>query len=351
MKNITIIFLLSIFIKSVEAQNLIPNPSFEDKVQCPYQNDTLLCLAFDTSNTCVYWSSESTCFDSVLIGWSSYGDTPNYFNSCANVSRPECGVPNNIVGRQAAIDGDAYVGIGTVSFWPLSGPNAREYIGTPLLTPLTIGIRYYVSAYICRSVTHYPLAQNVGGANNNLGFRFSTVSFSQHDSVLINNFAHVNDTTIITDSIGWTRISGSFIADSAYEYVALGNFFDDAHTDTMDIFLGIGLQFNHAYYLIDQVCVSTDSLTCKLVTGNEEINKSRVNLYPNPVSGLLKAEVDDEKEVTLIIYDKQLKKVLQQSFFKSAYMNTENLEPGIYFYTLTGKEGMIKTGKLVMMEE
>ncbi len=32
-------------------------------------------------------------------------------------------------------------------------------------------------------------------------------------------------------------------------------------------------------------------------------------------------------------------------------MNTENLEPGIYFYTLTSNEGMIKTGKLVMMEE
>lgn len=32
-------------------------------------------------------------------------------------------------------------------------------------------------------------------------------------------------------------------------------------------------------------------------------------------------------------------------------MNTENLEPGIYFYSINGKEGMIKTGKLVMMEE
>ncbi len=350
MKNILIILFFANLTCTLLAQNLVPNPSFEDKYFCPDRLHTLYCVEWDsivTPPVCIRTSAESSYFDSAVFAWKSYRETPNYFHSCATSQTVD--MPSNVFGYQAAIDGDAYIGITTFNLFSINAIIFREVVGCQLLIPLIIGTKYYVSAFVCRAVNNNNNGYS-GAANNNLGFRFSTVPYFQHDSIPVDNFAQYHDTTIITDSINWTRIFGSFIADSNYSYLAIGNFFDEQSTQAIDI-NQVGLNYQKAYYYIDQVCVSTDSLTCKLVTGNEEINKSRVNLYPNPVSGLLKAEVDDEKEVTIIIYDMQLKKVLQQSFFKSAYMNTENLEPGIYFYKLTGKEGMIKTGKLVMMEK
>nr|MBK9651723.1 hypothetical protein [Bacteroidota bacterium] len=44
----------------------------------------------------------------------------------------------------------------------------------------------------------------------------------------LQNHALIYANKVITDSIGWTKISCSFVADSAYEYLATGNFFVDS---------------------------------------------------------------------------------------------------------------------------
>jgi hypothetical protein len=275
----------------------------------------------------------------VLVGWKSFGGTPNYYNTCATV--PVCGVPNNLVVHfpktQFALDGYGYTGIETIGFWPLSGVN-HEFMGTPLITALAPGTTYYVSAYVIRTVTHTNYA-NVGGASNNLGFRFTTVPYSQHDSIPINNFAHVVDTNIITDTLNWTRISGSFVADSAYQYVAFGNFFDDAHTDTFNIYLG-NLEFNYTCYLVDQVCVSTDSTTCELVNSVKAIEKTAVKVYPNPFEGYIRFEYSSEAEV--ILYDHLQREIIRKRFNGAIDLNTEGLAKGFYFYNLIGKEKTYK---------
>ena len=143
--------------------------------------------------------------------------------------------------------------------WGASG-NDREHIGIQLTQPLVIGQKYFLSFYTVMTESYYS-GTYFGMPSNNIGLRLSTVEYNPSSPAPIDNFAHLNSSTVITDSVNWIRISGSVIADSAYKYVILGNFFDDTNTDTMQYSCGTCLNVQ-SYYLFDDVCVSTDSLLC-----------------------------------------------------------------------------------------
>src|SRR5260221_14559404 len=90
-----------------------------------------------------------------------------------------------------------------------------------------------------------------------MGVMFSTVPYDIFNPTPMTNNATLYTNSIINDTVNWTMIFGSFIADSAYNYIILGNFFDNNHTDTLMITTGF---FNASYYYLDDICVSTDSL-------------------------------------------------------------------------------------------
>lgn len=126
------------------AQNLVPNPSFEDTVSCPTNVGQI----------------------SKAVGWSSYRNSPDYFSTCNSST---VGVPSNIYDYQYARTGNSYAGFYSYS------PNAREFIGTQLNQTLLIGQKYFVSLYVSRPVNNI-LGLNI--AINKIGIRFSTVSYS-----------------------------------------------------------------------------------------------------------------------------------------------------------------------------
>src|SRR6185503_9492391 len=100
------------------------------------------------------------------------------------------------------------------------------------------------------------------------------------------NFSHIHCDSIIKDQINWIRVSGSFIADSTYKYLIIGNFYDDAHTDTFDC-------PDYALYYVDMICVSTDSLKCSGVSQGitPTQNMNSVYIYPNPANLILQINV------------------------------------------------------------
>ncbi|MEO5673182.1 MAG: hypothetical protein ABIQ74_00910 [Chitinophagales bacterium] len=101
----------------LQAQNLLPNASFEDHTSCPTMAGQV---------------------DSVTH-WFQVTESPDYFNSCSPIS--SLSVPNNLFGYQLPVYGDAYCGM-----WCYNpSPNSREYIGTELDNPLVIGQQYFVS--------------------------------------------------------------------------------------------------------------------------------------------------------------------------------------------------------------
>jgi hypothetical protein len=189
---------LNIFVSA--QTNLVPNPSFEDTTQCPPDGR-------------LYYTST----------WLNFGNTPDLNHSCSPISN-SFSVPYNVFGYQSPQDGEAYADVYTFAI----GGLYREFIGIPLLHQTFVGNSYHISFYVS------PGSPGNGYClqTDKIGARFSCHPFDSINLPPINNFAHVFSTNIISDTANWTEISGDVIADSSYNYLIIGNFFDDQNTDT-----------------------------------------------------------------------------------------------------------------------
>jgi hypothetical protein len=68
------------------------------------------------------------------------------------------------------------------------------------------------------------------GATNNLGIRLTTTT-----AFPIDNFSHMHSLSVLSDDVNWITLTGSIIADSAYAYVGVGNFYTDANTTAVTV--------------------------------------------------------------------------------------------------------------------
>lgn len=252
----SLLVIITMFSINSIAQNLVPNPSFEDTVSCP--------TMFGQVTKCKYWYDVR--------------NTPDYFNECCVI--PQVGVPNNVLGYQFPNSGNAYMGFYTLYGQP--DTNYREVIGTSLTTPLVIGTKYYITMLVSLSGNFF---QGIRTASNKTGILFSTYDFISSPPP-INDFSQVFTDSIITDTLGWTTIRSTFVADSNYSFISIGNFFHNYLTDTIHLTFANG----NAYYYLDDLCISDDSLFCELWTGlmNHDINE--IKIFPNPASNLIHIE-------------------------------------------------------------
>ena len=246
---------------SAHAQNLVPNPSFEMVDTCP---QFPLVLGYQPGAVPQYWYSSS--------------DTPDYFNSCED--NDVGGVPNNVFTHQLAHEGGAYSGM--ASF--LAGDH-REMIGVELLSDLVVGETYYASFYANAA---FGGSQGTGRVCNNLGLLFCTAPYywiygSSMPEFGCRNYAHVWSTEVISDTSAWVLVSGSFVADSAYRYMVVGNHFDNANTVTDSL----GPNPN-AYQLVDQFCVSLNPSECQLINGAGEFSRTWMAVHPNPAKDVFR---------------------------------------------------------------
>lgn len=229
--------------------NLVLNPSFESYSACPISTGGEMNKA---------------------LNWDTCRASADYFNICGINSA--CQVPLNFFGYQQPASGNAYCG-----FWAYDNTTLyRELLIGKLLSPLTISQKYFVSFKISRADSDYV----AGYSTNKIGSKFSTVKQSYAS---INNSDHFHTNNIITDTLNWVRVSGSFIADSAYKYIMLGNFHDDFNTISNHDGIGPG-----AYYYMDDVCLSTDSMfanTYSYITGiNNYLVSKKIEVFPNPAN-------------------------------------------------------------------
>ena len=314
MKNIKLIKIFFLFVLAVilqinnaNAQNLVPNPSFEEYDYC--------------------WPE----IGAIMKDWDSYSGSPDYFHVCVN---SQFGVPNNSFGYQEPVSGGAaYCGIYVYNNY-LWSPNPdttyREMIGAELLSPLIIGRKYYISFNV--SLSSYDFC-----ASNNIGVLFSTtphIDTSQTFSTwIIQNYSHINNYTIITDTINWNTVRGDFVADSAYRYIIVGNFFNNYNTDILITNNDSNCQI---YYYIDDVCVSEDSTECDFLLQNTIVNsQSQVKIYPNPTEKYFNIDIqklNNKENVHFELYNAIGKLVLFKVLTAtSTEVNTEYLKTGVYF--------------------
>jgi hypothetical protein len=282
-------------------QNLVGNASFEDTVNCPFQSGDI----------------------EKAVGWTSFCGSPDYFKSC---NEYDWGVPTNIFGHQLAASGNSYSGF--ISYY--SGQtNLREFPACQLSSPLNIGERYYISFKVALSLEN--IANPTNCATNNIGAMFMTVPYICDN--LINNNPPVYASNTITDSTKWTSITGSFIADSAYMYLVIGNFFDDAQTDTIKFFESWWDDF--AYYYLDDVCLGTDSSYVygfdSFASIQQNSLSSKISFFPNPVNDYLFIKNNSNQAIEISIYDLLGKEMIniENSSSKSFYSNLNNIPSGM----------------------
>jgi hypothetical protein len=327
----TMFFLITTFLFA--QTNLVPNPSFEEYTTCPNAYDQ------------IYYST----------GWDSYLNTCDYYNSCS--SSIYFGVPENNYGYQLPSNPNCHAYAGMANYNP-GATYGQELLGRKLDTTLTIGQKYYLSMKV--SLSSYTCYC----ASNNFGFLFSITPYDYITNPFsINNFAHYNYPYIITDTTNWTKIFGSFVADSAYKYIIIGNFFDLNHTDTLGINGGSctpnGSHPSYSYYYIDDVCVSTDSSYCYNFSYNCEegitnYKENNINIFPNPSTGELTIDFITTDNCFFELYDglgAKRKAVTLDCGSQTKRIDLTDIDSGLYSYSVVDSKGnIIKTGKLIVLK-
>lgn len=265
-------------------------------------------------------------------GWFSSLGTPEYFNSCASFNS-DVSVPNNKLGSQMASTGNAYCG-----FIPYGG-GYREILSQKLSSNLVIGQKYFLSMRVSRpgNLSYW------GIAINKLGIKLSTLNSTSYGS--INNSAHMFTSSIITDSTNWILIRGTLIADSSYQYINVGNFFDDVNTNTIS--LGPS---GACYYYVDDICLAADSSLCFSTIDylSEFIMKPKFNIYPNPFVDII--NVENNIPYDLLVFDMIGEVVFREENISIPKKSicTKSLPSGVYFikiktYNKTNSFKFIKT--------
>lgn len=309
MKYSILLFVVS-FSSVCVGQNLVPNPSFEEYSQCPF--------------------STSGIYEGFVDDWYSWSESPDFFHECSNDIDGFAGVPANAFGYQNPMTGNGYAGFGTFT---LLGPNLREYMAAELIEPLEVGQEYYIVLHASRF--------DGGGesdawcATNHIGLRFflNPTYNVENNQLQPDNFAHLDHEELLTDTMNWTKIDAHFIADQPYNWIAIGNFFDDDNTQYV-----VENQTGACYgiYYIENVCIAKNEDDCSyLITTTNSLKsiktKTEIYVFPNPATTSIEvvASKSNIQRIQLINMDGRLISELSSNY-KEVSMNTEQYSRGIY---------------------
>ena len=249
------------------AQNLVPNPSFED--------------------TACFTQSESwTAFGA--LGWYNPNDaTPDYYG----MDEGDCysNILSDFIAEigefQEPRTGDKMIGL----FASISGGCSRDYVQCKLSEPLIAGGEYCVSMYVSLS----NLSQI---CTDCFGLLLSTDSILTPDDYCTWEYTSSIDNLgngLLNDTLNWVEISGSYIASGNEKFLTIGNFYDDQDCSVQPV-NGNKPNFNVAYYFVDDVKVEL------CIVGQQVILKDeKPFIFPNPTTDRVYINVPAEGELKL----------------------------------------------------
>ena len=316
------------------AQNLVPNPSFEQYTECP-QNPG--------GNGDFEFASP----------WLRSSGSPDFFNICSSETNG-LSVPSNLWGNQFAMSGNAYAGIyvfnSTLPPFPpefTTAPNGREYISVRLIHGLELGKRYFVRFFVS-------LADVSGYAVSSLGVYFSNQLITSLPGY-IPQTPQVNNkpNTPITKKDNWVAIEDTITATGMEEYLMIGNFLHDTLCDTL--FIGNQDTWNYAsYYYIDDVLVvdvdSLEFLTTNVKGSKKEMLKTKVQVFPNPIQKYVSIKVTKSQlnGAEFIITDLLGRTIAKQTLLQElTTFSTQDWANGMYVWSMLEDGRLVQSGKLV----
>ncbi|HTD41115.1 MAG TPA: gliding motility-associated C-terminal domain-containing protein, partial [Mucilaginibacter sp.] len=252
-------------------QNLVPNWSFES-----LQNFPPACMSGNIASV------------DDAIGWINPNNAqgPCVFNEidtilCFTNTYPTFGVPSNQLGWQKAHTGKGYANIQALGL-DQSFNNRREYVQTKLVDSLKKNKSYCMSFFVSLmdSFSNY--------STSRVGCYISSIAINNFSQQLISVIPQIENpfNNFITSKTNWTLIQGIYLATGGENYITIGNFYDDANTDTL-FSPGIGSQYNNpgdhlsGYYVDDvslveynKAYVGQDTTLCSILKFNRNLSNT-----------------------------------------------------------------------------
>ena len=254
----------------LSAQNLVPNPSFEELTRCPH--------SFSTDKK-----------DFVVPGWESpTNGTPDHFHGC---SWGEADVPFNWAGSANAHTGKGYAGM---YLWNKRDDDKsyREYIQCELAEPLVKDERYLLEFY-------FKLASHAVYTSSRIGMALSPNRLSyDHDQTieLKPALSIARDSAVTETTGGWEHAVAEYTALGGERYVIIGNFFSNKDTKSTRLPYRIGkntMLTTSAYYFVDDVVVKPlDSLKQKIVPAISKFQRDTIELNTDYILKNIQFEFD-----------------------------------------------------------
>lgn len=298
----------------IYAQNLVPNPSFEDTLHCPVNANQL--------NDCQLWINPA------------YG-TPDYLNACAGNGNA-VNVPHNWYGTQSAHSGVAYAGIYIYNTFPKNG--GREYVQAKLIDSLVAGGKYLVSFYVS-------LADTLEYSANTIGAYFSKTAISSPNSIYLPYIPQIQNPSNnpLTDKINWMKISDTLIAQGGEKYITIGNFRPDSLSDTLYLGQVTGGWKDSYYYLDDISVIDVATMGIKQETNSN----NRLSVYPNPAKDILTISCNTDIEELTIIDVLGNTVIQQKAQSKITSIDISSLNDGVYFIQVNSAD-KVYTNKFII---
>ncbi|MGB4849158.1 MAG: gliding motility-associated C-terminal domain-containing protein [Saprospiraceae bacterium] len=206
------------------AQNLVPNPSFEDVAFCP--------SFFGAGGNLITPPWRNGAFT-----------TADVFNTCATSSVVD--VPSNAFGWQQPHTGEGYCGSLLRSF----GVSWHEYPQVQLTSPMIADQFYHVGFYVSHG--NYSCAvQNIGlYVSANPPPPGGSLGVIQVDPQIY------YEGGFLTDTLNWTVVEGYYLAQGGEQWITIGNFKLDVNSP-IDPNCIIG---SDSYYYFDDVWVTPEA--------------------------------------------------------------------------------------------
>ncbi|MFN5003744.1 MAG: OmpA family protein [Bacteroidota bacterium] len=208
------------------AQNLVPNPSFEEYFKCP-------------------GSYNYATDGKVAPGWfSPTTGTPDLYNEC---SRGDAGVPTNWAGHSKPYTGKGYAGI----YCFVKGKEYREYLQTKLTEPLQEGVEYYVE-YL------FKLSSNSKYSIDRIGLLLSDTAIKKNNDLPLGapTYEYRMATAYSRTTGIWNKCRFFYKARGGEQYLTIGNFSDNTSTRFRHLDFSKAKEpmlDRGAYYYIDDV--------------------------------------------------------------------------------------------------
>ena len=319
-------FLLCINISNKAQNNLVPNWSFEDIISCPV--------------------NQGSVFISYATPWfSPTENTPDIFNSCDNnisTSDSVIGIPNNWFGFQQAHTGNGYGGFNRES------EGACEYLSVKLISPLKAGKKYCISFYVNPGNYTYYVIDAIGAYISFDSIHESNYSVLPFTPQIENPLGY-----IISDTVNWTEISGTYMANGGERYVTIGSFFSDSiiHYVYNDTIHPPGAW---PYYYLDDVSVyycGGDTTGINNYGGG----KGYFNLYPDPTNdeAYLDYQLTEGQNGKVMLFNitgQLLAEFALSNESNKLTINTSKYKSGIYFYKVIVNNNVIENEKLIILK-